>query len=442
MSNKYPVVSLVGRANVGKSSLFNCFARNTRSLVFDYPGVTRDCVRETIALHDATNNETVIELVDTGGLSGAQADGFEELVFSAARNVIIESTLVVLLVDGTVGVQEADIKLVRMLYALRKEVIVAVNKIDCSTAQERFGEFYTLGVKRVVKVSAQHRIGIDELEEMIITYIGASTKQDWTPATPSYRVTIIGKPNVGKSSLLNKLLGYDRALVSPQAGTTREAVTSPVQFYQQTILVSDTPGIRQKHGVTDDLEKCMVHTAFEQLKDADIVVLVIDGTAGILCDQELKLAFYAWKEQHKGLIIIRNKADNITAENDRALEQQKESYKHLCDNVPWLTISCLSGKNVGKVVPLIDKVWQRHSTLLPHMAVKELIQQQFQKTPIFRLRQKLMVEKIEQIGVAPMTFLVKTNKPTLFDDAARGFLERLLRTHFDLLGVPLRLVIR
>lgn len=433
--NNMSTVVIVGRMNVGKSTLFNRLSRTVKSMTFNFEGVTRDFIKDQVEWFGHT-----FILVDTGGISlRKSSDELQEKVRQVALKAVEDADVVLLICDGKVGVQREDQEILQQLRKMHKKVILVVNKIDSKDAQEHAGDFYRLQREGIVFISAEQAAGVDELLDMVCALLPAQQKEI---AKPDYRVMLLGKPNVGKSSLLNALLEQERAIVSAIAGTTREPISENINFYKEHILMSDTPGVRRSRSVSGDLEPMMVKSSFQILRDADIVLLLIDASEGAVSDQELKLGFYAFTQQYKGLIILLNKQDLETDETKRTFEISIRYYEHLFKKVPVLHISCASGKNIGKLLPLIKKVWERYSQWLSDEEINRLLVSSLQKKPLFHQSEHLRLYKVKQLSTAPITIGLEVNKPEWFGESQLGFFENLLRSQYDLVGVPIRFIVR
>ncbi len=434
--SKLPKVVIVGRTNVGKSTLFNRLSVDVKSLMLDYHGVTRDFITDTICWQ-----ENCFELIDSGGISLQKTQ--DELAAKVQQIVfqLIESADIILFVcDGTIGLLPEDREIGNYLHKLNKKVMLIINKIDRNQAQQLSYEFLKLGFAHEYSISAQHGLGIHDVLNGIIPLLPKKITED-TEKTTSYRIVLLGKPNVGKSSLMNMLLERERSLVSTIAGTTREAITEPLTFYQETIALTDTPGIRRKRSVGEQLEQMMVKTSFRALDHAAIVLLLIDAASGVLSDQELKLAFYAF-EQGKALIVLFNKEDTMNPQQRADLDVEMDRYDYFIKKIPHLFISCKTGKNIGRILPLVKKVWERHSQWLPAEELNRICKDALERTPLYHQSHKLVVHKAEQIATAPVTILLKVNQPLWFGPSQQAFFANVIRNHYDLLGAPLIMVPR
>lgn len=435
MTHSLPSVVIVGRMNVGKSTLFNRLSERVKSITLDYAGVTRDIIKDTITWQGAT-----FELVDTGGIDiRAKQDTITRQVRERALSALQHASVVLLVIDGSVGLTIEDKEISAVVRKMNKKVVVVVNKADRRDAQEHRYEAELLGFDETVFVSAQHGTGIEDLLDVLIGFlpklkVGPEDK-------PTYKVVFLGRPNVGKSSLMNALLKEERSIVAAEPGTTREAISEKISFYKESIELTDTPGVRRKRSIEGELEPIMVQKTLGAVKDTDIVVLIVDATEGELVDQELKLAFYAFNSLHKALIVLLNKQDLVTQEMTEELESSLDEYEYLMDKVPMLRISCKSGKNIGRVIPLIHEVWQRYSQTLEPEKLKTACLSALAKTPLFVQQQELHVYTVRQLRKAPIVIELKVNNPLLFGPAQLGFFENVLRSSFDLIGVPVKLVV-
>lgn len=429
-------VAIVGRANVGKSTLFNRLSVTIKSLILDYAGVTRDIVSDVTCWKDAC-----FELIDTGGLQvGKSEDILRVAVSQKAREIIEQSDCVLFVCDGTVGVLPQDREIAKELHKAGKRVVLVVNKADNPAAAIHEHEFATLGFDNPIFISATHGTSINDVLDAIVDQLPKDKKeQEQTEA--EFKIVLFGKPNVGKSSLLNLLLKQERAIVSDIPGTTREAIAHKVTFYHEDILLTDTPGIRRKKSVKDPLESMMVRTAFRAMDKADIVLLLIDASIGGITDQELKLAFYAFAEG-KALILLFNKQDLVDEYTQAVLQSRLKPYKHLLDKIVTLNISCKTGKNVGKILPLVKEVWKRYCQEFSGQELTVLFKKALEERPLYHKTQLLHIVYAKQTRKAPITIALRVNQPEWFGQSQLSFLENVMREQYDLRGVPVRFIVR
>lgn len=434
--SKLPRVILVGRPNVGKSTLFNRLADNIKSLTYDYAGVTRDFLTDTVCWQD-----TCMELVDSGGISIRPfEDPLQERVRQVSLALVESADLIVFVCDAQVGVTVDDLALSQFLRKLSIPLLLVLNKSDTQALDEEQYTFMKLGFGNIFSISALHGKGIADLLQAMVD--NAKIRVQRVAQEPVYRVVLLGKPNVGKSSLMNLLLKSERSIVSDIPGTTREAISENVNFFKETLQLTDTPGIRRKRSIDEPLEELMVKSAFRAVKHADIILLMVDGTEGDLSNQELKLAFYAFQDQHKALILLINKEDIVEDVNRIDLESEIEYYHHFLKKIPRLNISCKTGQNINRIFPLIKEVWQRHSQTFDDVELSLLLKSALEKKPLYHNGVLLKLHSVKQVKSDPITIVLKVNKPDWFGESQLGFLENVLRQHYDLVGVPIQFVVR
>lgn len=431
----YPQVALVGRTNVGKSTLFNRIAKRTESLVADQAGVTRDYVSEVITINGKT-----FELRDTGGLAPAgTTDPFYNDIAATSIAAAESAAVIIFVCDGKNGLTLEDKQVAKQLHLLKKTVILAANKADNKARfEEHSTEWYALGFGEPLPISAVHGTGIPELLARVTANLPAVTTA--APEAPVCKIALLGKPNVGKSSLMNALLHYKRSIVSDIAGTTREAISERITFYGQDLVLTDTAGIRRKRKVTDDLETQMVKSSLSAVRGADIIILMVDGTEGRLSDQELKLMFYAF-EEHKALLLIYNKSDLMTQEKMHLLEYETDEYNYFLKNIPQLHISCLTGSNVGLVMREIDALRKRLVQPINSAELTVELHEYFRQKPLFHKGIKLQAFSIQKRDEKGMSFTLCVNEPRWFGQSQLQCIENFLRKKFDLLGCPIHFVL-
>lgn len=432
-------VAVVGRMNVGKSTLFNRLSEKVKSITYDLEGVTRDTVTDMVTWQGVT-----FQLLDTAGISLRKT---QDAILAEARERALrdikDADLAVLICDVQSGVVPEDMDLARQLHRMHKRVLLVVNKVDRALEiYEKMHEFRQLGCGEPIQISAAHGTGIADLLEGIVNVTREIQPTAKTFEESEYGVVFVGKPNVGKSSLMNALLNRERAIVTDVPGTTREALDERIQFYKAIIKVTDTPGVRRKRGVTDPLEELMVKSTMSALKRADIVLLLVDASQGVITDQELKLLFYAFTEQHKAVIVLYNKQDIVQEFDAMNLKTSVSEYEYILKKVAQLNISCKTGHNIGKILPLVEKVWERHSQTLGDEEVTIMCKEALARKPLFYQQQQLFLYSIQQVKSAPITLIFKVSQAHLFGKTQLAFFERIIRQHYDLVGVPLVLIPR
>ncbi len=438
MKKAMPSVAIVGRVNVGKSTLFNRLSESVKSITLDYEGVTRDVITDVVHWRD-----TSFELVDTGGISLRKIvdDPIAEVARQRAIDVVERADVVIFVCDGVIGITQEDRELAKFIHKLNKSVILVINKIDTKIAKGQIYEFERLGFHEPVAVSAQHGIGISELFEAILEKLPehAVYKEEEEPVC---KVVILGKPNVGKSSLMNLLVKSERSIVADIPGTTREPIKELVRFYQESIQITDTPGVRRKRGVTEPIEKLMVKSALRTIEDADVVLLMIDASQARMVDQELKLAFYAFEDKHKGLIILFNKEDLMDDAKRAELQFNLEPYEYFLKKVVQMHISCISHKNIGKLMKAVSELCKRYNQRFDDIELSTIFKEALYKKPLYKSERRLIFYHARQVRTGPIRIELLVSEPQLFGPSQLAFFDNILRKHANLKGVPVRFVVR
>jgi GTP-binding protein len=429
----HPKVLLVGRTNVGKSTLFNRLAEHRKSIVFDREGVTRDYIEELVTWQDIP-----FTLIDTGGMSFVKGtDEITKRVQEKVMRLLSEASMLLFVVDGKHGLHQEDLKIANVLRKANKPVCLLINKADNTRAlEDTLPEFYQLGFKNSIPVSAVHGIGIANLLQTIVDTI--PTDLEVEEKKPVYNVALIGRPNVGKSSLMNLLLQHERSIVSDVAGTTREPITAMTYNLNDLIQFTDTAGVRRPRKIDDDLEELMVKSSLLAVKNADIIVMMIDASEGKIADQELKLLFYAY-EQNKMIVVVFNKTDLLDEYKKYTLEQSIEEYNFILKKVPQVWISCVTHKNVTKIFNEVQQVWKRCNQQFKPAEVDELVKTEMLSKFLVHNTTALRISRVVPLQTTMPTFLIELNHPEFFGQSELGCIENILRKHYDLLGCPVRL---
>lgn len=429
-----PVVAILGRPNVGKSTLFNRILRSQVAIVEDFPGVTRDRLYREVTWDDKR-----FILVDTGGLFGETDDPINVETRRQSLFAAEEADIVVLLFDGKEGLTPLDREVVNHLRELKKPVVYAVNKIDSPEKEAHMLEFYELGLEEVLPLSAASGYGFSELMERVISLLPERVddkKEDDIP-----RIAIVGRPNVGKSTLVNSLLSKERMIVSPIPGTTRDSVDSLCTYYKKHYLLIDTAGLRKKSRISYPIEKYMSFRAINSIERADVVLLMVDATEGIT-EQDKKIASLV-DRYGKGLVILFNKWDLIDDPDKSYKRLENEIYwkLHFVSYAPFLTISANTKKRVTKVFSLIDEIMQERRRRIPTSELNRYIKEIEPSLPVYKGR-KTKIYYITQIGVEPPQFVFFTNRPESFKPETMRYIERLIRDKYSFKGTPIRLYAR
>ncbi|HBS47835.1 TPA: ribosome biogenesis GTPase Der [Candidatus Dependentiae bacterium] len=438
----YPKVVLVGRTNVGKSAIFNRISSQTKSIVFDQSGVTRDYLHEAITWDDKK-----FDFVDAGGFTfskGDKKDPFADVVAQKIEDLISHASILLFVCDVKSGLTAEDQRIAKLLHKTKKTVYLVVNKTDNKNAYEsNFGEFYSLGFNKIFEVSALHGVGFGNLLDAIVENL--KTEKEEENNEIDYKVVLLGKPNVGKSSLMNLLIKQERSIISPIPGTTRESISETISFDHATLEVTDTAGIRRRKSIDDNLEELMVKSSFSSVRAADIVVLVVDASSELLSSQELNLLFYAY-EQKKCLLVVFNKIDLFEECNDGykkdRLKYDLEKYKFILSKIPQVWISCKNNKGVDKVVKALGKIWERLKQEMDPVELDELVKNRLKKNPIYKSTVCIEVVKIRQLKAKFPTFSLRINRPKFFQESHLLYIENILREKYDLLGCPVKFIIR
>ena len=435
-----PVVAVVGRPNVGKSTLVNRIAQTSDAIVHESRGVTRDR-----SYYDAEWNGRDFTLVDTGGIEPLKSDDvFSVPIRDQALAAAEEACAVLFVVDGTTGVTEEDESVARMLKRSKKPVFLLVNKLDNpDREEERLWEFYSLGVGDPLPISALHGHGTgDLLDEVVALFPDESELEDDEKPDNMLSIAIIGRPNAGKSSLFNKMIGSDRSIVSDVAGTTRDAIDTVVERSGTFYRMVDTAGIRKKSTVYENIEYYSMVRGLRAIDRADVALLVIDSSTG-MTEQDQKVANLAI-ERGCALVILLNKWDLLT--DDNAREHVMESVDRRLTLAPWasvLRISALTGRSVEKIWALADAAAASRSTRITTSALNKLLtdMREFGHTVVDGKR-RLRMHYVTQTGIEPPTFTFFVNHPDLVSDSYRRYIETRMRDAFGFKGTPIRLRFR
>lgn len=428
-----PVVAIIGRPNVGKSTIFNALIRRNFAIVDNAPGVTRD---RNYA--DVTWKEGACTLVDTGGFDSIARDDLACLVREQASIAVEEADLIVFLMDGRDGLTSGDLDIAAILQKSAKPVLYAVNKVESSAVEDNIVEFYRLGAEKIIAVSGKTRQGLAELADEICSRIPAIT-----PAPLDRNeivVSILGRPNVGKSSLINRILGLNRLMVSPQPGTTRDSVDSLLRYKHATIRFIDTAGIRRKSRIGYTIERYCVFKALKSIDRSMICVLVLDAATGVQA-QDASLAAEIF-ERHRASIIVVNKWDLVEKEtrtHDRVAGEVRENLSFI-DFAPLLVVSALTGQRVRHILDSIIDLASALSVRVPTPAFNRELREIYASHPPPRGRGRPpRIYYGTQIKVGPPTFKIFTNRPEAFSTPYRRFLERSIRERFGMGSVPIYL---
>ena len=436
-----PTVVLVGRPNVGKSTLFNRITDSRRAIVTPIAGTTRD-----VNSLPAEWQGTTFRLVDTGGMFGASEDPLHELVVEHGRRALKDADVLVFVVDGREGLVPGDEEIAAAVRASSAPVVMAVNKTDDKRAKGRALEFYQLGFDPVVEVAAEHGEGVGDLLDEVVSRLPARREGRAADDATQIAVAIVGRPNVGKSSLLNRLLREERSIVSELPGTTRDTVDAVLKWHKRTFRIVDTAGIRRPGRVarSGQLEAVSVIVARRAIEQADVAILVVDSVEGAT-DQDAAIAGEADKAG-AGIIIAANKWDlmkgrgtDFSKEFDEKLRRQLKFLEYS----PVLHISATTGERTAKVLETVDKVAEARTRRIPTSELNRFVSAVTAvHPPASPGRREVRILYAAQTGVAPPTFVFFTNVATEFHFSYERFMVNRLRESFGLLGTPIRIHVR
>jgi GTP-binding protein len=465
---KAPSVVLVGRPNVGKSTLFNRMTGSRRAIVAPLAGTTRDSLERPVVWRGVA-----FQLFDTGGMYGASQDPLHDLVARQGRRAIEGADVVVMVADGREGLVGGDETIARELRETGKPLLMAVNKTDDKRARDSSMEFYQLGIDPVLEISAEHGTGVAELLDAIVdrlgtrglglgtrnaglglrdSGLGSSDDETGEPRTPSpdpraeTTVAIVGRPNVGKSSLVNRLLHAERVLVSEMPGTTRDAIDAPLTWHRRRFRIVDTAGMRRPGRVSRGgaVEMVSVAGAKKAIGDADVVALVIDASTGA-AEQDAAIGGEV-DRAGRGIVIIANKWDLVKDRGPKYSQVFDEETRHrmrFLDYAPILHVSAMTGERAPKILETIDKIGETRRKKIPTPALNKFIATiTAANPPVSPGRKHVRILYAAQIGVAPPSFVLFSNVATEFHFSYERFLINQLREHFQLSGTPIRLQVR
>ena len=434
-----PMVAIVGRPNVGKSTLFNRLAGSRNAIVTDIPGTTRDRL-----LAEVEWGERQFTLVDTGGLEPRPQDPLREAVKAQVEAAVSDADLIIFLVDVVDGVTPMDEEIASWLRRTRKAVVAAVNKVDNEKREASATEFYELGIEDPALISAYHNLGVYELMERVASLLPPSTVEEDEAAEGTVRLAIIGRTNVGKSMLMNAVLGQERAIVSELPGTTRDALDTHFTYGDRPMVLIDTAGIRRPGKIGRGIEYYSVLRSVRAVQRADIALLVLDATE-LATAQDAHISGNAW-DGYTGLIVVVNKWDLVPMEDGTEKEVAIQTVRHRLHFVPYVPMcftSALRGEGIVDLMGLALDVYQERLIRVPpgklHYALMDALSDHM---PASRKGRRLKINEVKQVDVNPPTFVFAVNDPELVHFSYERFLENRLRAAFGFTHTHLRLVFR
>lgn len=429
-----PLVAIVGRPNVGKSTFFNRIVGQRISIVEDTPGVTRDRLYA-----DAEWCGHSFTLIDTGGLEIKSEDVMWSHIRAQAQIAVETADVIVFMLDGKTGLTHEDYEVAAYLRKSRKPILLVVNKLD-NNEQHLLYDFYELGLGEPIGISAGQAKGLGDVLDEIVKLTG---KYETEEKEEALKIAVVGKPNAGKSSLVNKLLGYDRVIVSDTAGTTRDAIDTRIKIGDKEYILIDTAGIRRKRSVEEDLEQYSVMRSLGAVRRADVCLIVIDSSEE-LSEQDVKIAGYV-HEQGKPSVVVMNKWDVVEKDTytiEKYNRKLKEELKFMDYFIPTY-VSAKTGKRVDNLIKLAERAYEnasrRISTGLLNDVLREAI---LTNEPPSKNGKRLKIYYVTEVSANPPTFVIFVNDDTLMHFSYRRYLENALRRSFDFEGTPIRLIIR
>lgn len=430
-----PVVAIVGRPNVGKSTIFNRVAGERLAIVEDVPGVTRDRV-----YHPAEWLGHEFYLIDTGGIVLSN-EPISVQIRQQAEIGIDEADVLIFMVDGKEGLTGADEEVAGLLYRSNKPVVLAVNKIDNPKRKEQVFDFYSLGLGEPFAISGTHGLGLGDLLEEVVKHFPNESPEDYDESV--IRFSLIGRPNVGKSSLVNAILGKERVIVSDVAGTTRDAIDTPFSKGDQEYVIIDTAGMRRKGKVYENTEKYSVLRARRAIERSDVSLVVIDGEEGII-EQDKKIAGYAF-EAGRGIVIVVNKWDAVEKDEKTMRNFEKDIRKQFpfLDFAPIVFVSAKTKQRLNKLLPVIEQVAENHALRIKTSVLNDCILDAVAMNPTTtRKGKRLKISYATQVSVKPPTFVIFVNDAELLHFSYQRFLNNQIRQTFGFQGTPIRILAR
>lgn len=431
-----PVVTIVGRPNVGKSTLFNRLVGGRRAIVHDEPGVTRDRLYATVEWKGRS-----FILGDTGGFEPGVKTGLAVQVLAQVQRAVHEAALVIFVVDAREGLTPLDEEIARLLrHDVRARIVVAPNKVDRPSHETLASEFFRMGFDEICPVSAEHGLGVAELCDLIVE---ALPPVEVAPEQKAVRVAVVGRPNVGKSSLVNGLLGQERVIVSEQPGTTRDAIDTPFTYNDTLYILIDTAGLRSRSKVQKPLERFSVVRALRAIERSDVALILLDAREGIT-DQDAKIAAFV-QDAGSGAILVANKWDLMPSGADARQQftlQIRDRLRHL-DYAPIAFVSALTGYQVLTLFPMLQTVAQSRSHRVPTPQINDLIGDAVRKyPPPAHGKRPVRFHYATQAASPPPTFLLFVSDPRGVPVAYRRYLVNQLRAAYGFVGTPIRLVLK
>ena len=433
-----PIVAIVGRPNVGKSTLFNIFANRRISIVEDTPGVTRD---RLYADTEWLDNEFM--MVDTGGIEIMNNDKIAVSIRQQAQIAIAEADVILFVCDARAGITHEDAEVARLLRQSKKPIVLAVNKADSPKQEMEIFEFYNLGIGEPIPVSAANHLGLGDLLDAVVEKFPETSAYGEDGDEDEIKVALIGRPNVGKSSIFNTLVGEERSIVSDVAGTTRDAIDTPVVRDGQKFLFIDTAGMRRKARIDEPIEKYSIIRSLRAVDRSDVVLMVIDAIDGVT-EQDKKIAGYA-HEAGKGIVLVVNKWDLYDKDNTSTLRYTENLRRELVfmQYAPVVFVSAMTKQRIHRLPEVIHYVAEQNAMRISTSVLNQVVEDAIAiNPPPTEKGQRLKILYATQVKIKPPTFVIFVNEPEIMHFSYQRYLENKLREAFGFEGTPLQMIIR
>lgn len=433
-----PIVAIVGRPNVGKSTLFNIFANSRISIVEDTPGVTRD---RLYADTEWLDNEFM--MVDTGGIEIMNTDKIAVSIRQQAQIAIAEADVILFVCDARAGITHEDAEVAKMLRQSKKPIVLAINKADSPKQEMEIFEFYNLGIGEPIPVSAANHLGLGDLLDAVVEKFPETSAYGEDGNEDEIKVALIGRPNVGKSSIFNTLVGEERSIVSDVAGTTRDAIDTPVIREGQKILFIDTAGMRRKARIDEPIEKYSIIRSLRAVDRSDVVLMVIDAIDGVT-EQDKKIAGYA-HEAGKGIVLVVNKWDLYDKDNTSTLRYTENLRRELVfmQYAPVVFVSAMTKQRIHRLPEVIHYVAEQNAMRISTSVLNQVVEDAIAiNPPPTEKGQRLKILYATQVKIKPPTFVIFVNEPEIMHFSYQRYLENKLREAFGFEGTPLQMIIR
>ena len=433
-----PIVAIVGRPNVGKSTLFNIFANSRISIVKDTPGVTRD---RLYADTEWLDNEFM--MVDTGGIEIMNTDKIAVSIRQQAQIAIAEADVILFVCDARAGITHEDAEVAKMLRQSKKPIVLAINKADSPKQEMEIFEFYNLGIGEPIPVSAANHLGLGDLLDAVVEKFPETSAYGEDGNEDEIKVALIGRPNVGKSSIFNTLVGEERSIVSDVAGTTRDAIDTPVIREGQKFLFIDTAGMRRKARIDEPIEKYSIIRSLRAVDRSDVVLMVIDAIDGVT-EQDKKIAGYA-HEAGKGIVLVVNKWDLYDKDNTSTLRYTENLRRELVfmQYAPVVFVSAMTKQRIHRLPEVIHYVAEQNAMRISTSVLNQVVEDAIAiNPPPTEKGQRLKILYATQVKIKPPTFVIFVNEPEIMHFSYQRYLENKLREAFGFEGTPLQMIIR